>query len=407
MTVEQTTRKFLLLPGYAQSIISAKMDEFTVTLINLSKQQISHLPGNPTIDENRLSQETEASAFHMLNHFQNGQMEEYVQSCLERSTSNGRQTIEKYDNGVEHILSINGAKQSALFSFLKFYEVGDQDLRDLSCEISDFFVEFNKRCVEHLYSRPGHLPDMNETKMLREKVIRLQDSNAKLSEFSRIASHDLKVPLRKIGSFASLLEWSEQGTISEAGQLYLQKIQRAIEGMSSLIEGLLDYSVVEGREERKYCNLQSLLDASIESIELLLREKEGQIFSDGLPMASVVPYQMEQLFQNLLINALKFCKPTEKPVIRVSHSISNAEGADNAANRTLSIRVADNCLGFSPEHGDKIFSPFYRAHDKSKFEGSGLGLAICKRIVENHSGSISVTSTINEGSTFIIDIPLN
>jgi signal transduction histidine kinase len=108
----------------------------------------------------------------------------------------------------------------------------------------------------------------------------------------------------------------------------------------------------------------------------------------------------------LLSNALKFCKETERPVILLSHSVLEYDDVGEKKLRILSIEIADNCLGFSQEHLHKVFNVFYRAHDKGKFGGSGLGLSICKKIVENHGGSISVNSVENEGSTFKINLPL-
>jgi signal transduction histidine kinase len=124
-------------------------------------------------------------------------------------------------------------------------------------------------------------------------------------------------------------------------------------------------------------------------------------------MAYVIPFQMQQLFQNLLSNALKFCKEKEKPVILLSHSIFEYDDVnERQSKKILSIEIADNCIGFSKEHANKVFNVFYRVHDKAKYGGSGLGLSICKKIVENHGGSISVNSIENEGSTFKINLPL-
>jgi signal transduction histidine kinase len=107
------------------------------------------------------------------------------------------------------------------------------------------------------------------------------------------------------------------------------------------------------------------------------------------------------LFQNLISNALKFCKTNEKPVVLISHSIFDP-GPNSREKKMLTLEIADNCIGISNQHKDKIFDVFYRAHDKASFGGSGLGLAICHKIVENHEGSISVTSEENKGTTFKI-----
>jgi signal transduction histidine kinase len=150
--------------------------------------------------------------------------------------------------------------------------------------------------------------------------------------------------------------------------------------------------------------LEQILQEVVESLELKIKEKEARILSDGLPHAFVIPFQIQQLFQNLLSNALKFCKKDEKPVVRISHSIFDP--VRHGSGGKLTIEITDNCIGFNNIHCDKVFDVFYRVHDKTTFEGTGLGLAICRKIVENHNGTITVTSKENEGSTFKIVLPL-
>lgn len=292
---------------------------------------------------------------------------------------------------------------------------------ELECEykyhIADRFkVLCTRAIIEKENGSPlmmrGTVQDISPFKRIEEdllaKSIRLQESNMRLEQFAAIASHDLKEPLRKIQTYASLIESTEKERLTSASKTHLQKVLHAAGRMNSLIDNLLTYSSLEKEEEWQHCNLQEILDEVIDSLEVRLKEKKGKILSDGLPMAYAIPFQMQQLFQNLLSNALKFCKEAERPVILVSHSILEYDDVnERRGGKMLRIEISDNCMGFSQEHVNKVFDVFYRVHDKAKYGGSGLGLSICKKIVENHGGSILVNSVENEGSTFKINLPLN
>ena len=134
------------------------------------------------------------------------------------------------------------------------------------------------------------------------------------------------------------------------------------------------------------------------------------IKSDVLPVREVIVYQFEQLFMNLIANALKFIGPERAPVIQIrSGEVPGAaiplDGAD-AARRYQYISFADNGIGFEPQYKDRIFQVFQRLHARSAYEGTGIGLAICKKIVENHKGLIDAVGKPGIGSTFIIYLPI-
>ena len=123
-----------------------------------------------------------------------------------------------------------------------------------------------------------------------------------------------------------------------------------------------------------------------------------------------MPLQMQQLFQNLISNAIKFAKKGERPLIRITHTIVSPEAVTGMqlqqSTRYLQICIADNGIGFNKEASERIFGLFQRLHGVSAYEGSGLGLAICRKIVENHGGTIIATSEPDKGSTFTIMVPL-
>jgi signal transduction histidine kinase len=242
-----------------------------------------------------------------------------------------------------------------------------------------------------------------ETELI-QKSVELKESNTRLEHFAAIAGHDLKEPLRKISTYASFIDSIDKEALSGSGQDYLKKILSTTDRMRRLIDNLLAYSSLQKDGQRSYCSLEQILQEAVESLELKIKEKEARVLSDGLPHAIVIPFQIQQLFQNLLSNALKFCKKDEKPVVLVSHSIFDPVPYGSGGKK-LTIEITDNCIGFNNIHCDKVFDVFYRLHDKTTFEGTGLGLAICRKIVENHNGTITVTSKENEGSTFKIVLP--
>jgi signal transduction histidine kinase len=255
----------------------------------------------------------------------------------------------------------------------------------------------------------GTVQDISAWKEIENEIVRrsvdLNESNIRLQHFAATVSHDLKEPLRKVSTYASFINSKDKDHLSAKSQDFLRKILSATDHMGRLIDNLLAYALLDNNGQGSYCSLQQILEEVIESLELKVKETEAEILSDGLPYAFVIPFQIQLLFQNLISNALKFCKKDEKPVILISHSLSDP-GSYFYEKRALSIEFTDNCIGFKNIHFNKIFDPFYRAHDKASFEGTGLGLAICRKVVENHNGTISVTSEENKGSTFKIVLPL-
>jgi signal transduction histidine kinase len=179
--------------------------------------------------------------------------------------------------------------------------------------------------------------------------------------------------------------------------------------MQRLIDGILSYSSIGAEIQKVECSLEQLLQESLAILESRIKETGATITSDGLPQAEVVPYQMQQLFQNLIANALKFSKKETNPQIRVTHAFVSASEIEDkhlqAAQQYLQIHVSDNGIGFDKEGAERIFGLFQRLHGKSAYEGSGIGLAICRKITGNHGGIIKATSEPGNGSTFTITIP--
>jgi signal transduction histidine kinase len=264
------------------------------------------------------------------------------------------------------------------------------------------------------YKMIGTLQDITERKQIEEslleKTIELEKSNAGLQEFASVASHDLKEPLRKIATFSDLLVASEKDRMSEQGQNHLQKIIDAAIRMRNLIDDILAFSSLSGKEEKQQRSLKEIIQEALHVLELPIKEKAAQVTISDLPAISIYPLQMQQLFLNLISNSLKFSKKGEAPAITISHTIkpasSIAQKTVMPSAKYLEIKVADNGIGFSADAKEKIFQLFHRLHNRNKYEGTGLGLAICRKVAENHGGTILAESEPGNGSVFTIILPL-
>lgn len=244
---------------------------------------------------------------------------------------------------------------------------------------------------------------------LLQKTLELERSNVQLQEFAYIASHDLKEPLRKISMFSDIIMSSDWEQLPDRARANVQKISDAAARMQQLIEGILAYSSLSRPLQKERCSLEGLLQEALNNLEYRIRDTGAVITSDGLPDAEVVPFQVQQVFQNLVGNALKFARKDEVPRIGITHTLLPPEAVKDKrlpeVASYLRIDVHDNGIGFSPEAEEKIFGLFQRLHARNEYEGSGLGLAICRKIVENHGGVITASSQVGEGATFTILLP--
>lgn len=229
------------------------------------------------------------------------------------------------------------------------------------------------------------------TKKKADEQIQLQ--NQQLEEYAYVASHDLQEPLRKIQMFSYLLKESPDN--KEEVMRNIDRIVSASERMSMLINDVLNYAQATDDEDFfEQVDLNLVLQNVRKDFDLLLAQKEAVLEVDELPVLHAIPIQMHQLFSNLISNALKFSdKP---PLIRVY--------AENDATGKVTITVEDNGIGLDPVYEEKIFKRFQRANTEKK--GTGIGLALCKKIVENHGGTIAVKSELNLGTRFLLSFDL-
>jgi PAS domain S-box-containing protein len=234
---------------------------------------------------------------------------------------------------------------------------------------------------------------------LRAHARELERSNRELEEFAYVASHDLQEPLRKIRAFGERLrdEWGD--ALGGDGRDYLARMEAAAGRMQALIHDLLQYSRV-GRQRNPAVpvDLRALLHEVMADLEPRVRETGGQVETGTLAVVCADPLRMRQLLQNLVANALKFHRPGVPPRVTV-------RAAEEEGGRNVRLTVADNGIGFEPEHAERIFLPFQRLHGRSEYEGTGMGLAICRRIAETAGGSITAASEPGRGATFTVILP--
>ena len=259
---------------------------------------------------------------------------------------------------------------------------------------------------------------------LVEKTYALEATNQELQRFAYVASHDLKEPLRKILTFASLLQQQGKDHLDEREQGYVGKIVQSTARMQTLIEDILQFSSI--REQAKgfvRVNMMELLQQVLIDMEVLIGQTDARISWNELPQVEAIPSQIGQLLQNLLTNAIKFAKPGLPPRIVIEGRLLTAQqlnrerlfpaftqslldGNNEQARQPLFLlKVEDDGIGFDPAYTGKAFEIFQRLHG-AQYGGTGIGLAICKRIAENHHGAITALSQPGKGAAFFLVMPV-
>jgi PAS domain S-box-containing protein len=272
--------------------------------------------------------------------------------------------------------------------------------------------------TEELKSINEELATINEeyiatNEELSELNNMLQQSNLNLQQFAYVASHDLQEPLRKIQSFSNLLA-SRYGDSLGDGVNYLQRMQSAAKRMSELIKDLLAFSRITTQNEiMGTVALNKIVHDVLNDLELVISESSASVTIENLPEIQGDPVQLNQLFLNLISNALKFRKPDLLPVIEVTSTVVPGVDLPSSVNVTRAtatyykISVTDNGIGFDQQYADRIFQLFQRLHGRNQYSGTGIGLAICERVAANHGGGISATGQPGLGARFDVFLPVD
>jgi signal transduction histidine kinase len=231
---------------------------------------------------------------------------------------------------------------------------------------------------------------------LAQKVEELARSNADLEQFAYVASHDLQEPLRMVSAYTQLLAERYRGKLDEQADKYIHYAVDGAARMQSLIQDLLAFSRV-GRQGTTLastdCN--QVVEQAVENLRAAILETSALVTHGSLPLLVANGSQLQQVFQNLIGNALKF-RGTHTPIIQISARKQGTEWL---------FAVADNGIGISAEHAESVFIIFNRLHTRTEYPGNGIGLAICKKIVERHGGRIQAVPYDGGGTVFNFTLP--
>lgn len=271
----------------------------------------------------------------------------------------------------------------------------------------------------------GTVTDINERKIfatelekqvsertaeLESKNNELGRTNKELESFAYIAGHDLQEPLRKIRIFSDQILEGESATLSAGGKDRFDRMQKAAKRMQTLIDDLLAYSRTTTAEKKfEYTDMNILASEVKEELREELKAKNAVLEIQSLCSLNIIPFQLRQVFYNLISNSIKFTPTDRNPRIDIKGRKIRGEDMDNkklSSDRIYChISITDNGIGFEDEYRHKIFELFQRLNGKAEYSGTGIGLAIVKKIIENHEGAITATSALDEGATFNIYLP--
>lgn len=245
----------------------------------------------------------------------------------------------------------------------------------------------------------------NTEEKLTRNVAELEKSNAQLKEFTFIASHDLQEPLRKVSTFANKL--LDDKKLNSKLHADVVKIKEASVRMSQLLESITGFTRLQVSSTKlQPVDLNKVLTQTLIDLEMLIAEKKADITCEGLPTINCDPNQISQLFFHIISNSLKF--NDKKPEIRISFSLveDNSEVPNmDGTSRLMRLRFEDNGIGFENKFQHKLFMIFQRLHNDKNYPGTGIGLAMCRKIAENHNGTINAFSNPGTGSIFDVYLP--
>lgn len=324
---------------------------------------------------------------------------------FEELLHNVLQTGESYFAQEYYINLIRNRKEERVYFNFVY-----QPLKDLNGAISGVIAVAND-VSEQVMARQR--AEQHEADLERANT-ELKYINANLEKFAYAASHDLKEPVRKAHYFADRLKIELGSQLTESQGRLFDRMSRSVRRMGTLIDDLLVYShVSQGVANMENIDLNKKVQSVLDDLELEIAEREAMITINPLPVVKGERRQLQQLFQNLISNALKYTRPHDKPQIHISSrqikgketalALSNCEG-DKYFHL---IEVKDKGIGFEQSDADRIFNVFTRLHGNTEYKGSGIGLSIVRKAVENHNGYIWAESQPGQGATFNVLLPVS
>ena len=278
----------------------------------------------------------------------------------------------------------------------------DTRLRALSSGATDFLskpldlMETTLRIRNLLTVRLLYRQVIERTKELEASNRKLAASNADLEQFAYVASHDLQDPLRSITRYVQLIQRRYESQLDEHGADYISRVVAGAKRMQNLIASLLAYSRVTTQgDEPGFVDANEVLAVSLNDLAAAIDEASGSVTHSALPTVRVDGSQLQQVFTNLIGNAIKF-HGDRPPEVHV-------EAEEREDDWLFSVR--DNGIGVEPQYQEQIFVIFQRLHGRTEYPGTGIGLAMCKRIVDRHGGRIWLESEPGQGTTFFFTLP--
>jgi signal transduction histidine kinase len=261
--------------------------------------------------------------------------------------------------------------------------------------------ELNQNLERSVIERTGELKEafvrvQEKETQLEDYAVKLERSNKELTEFAYIVSHDLKAPLRNIGSFTQLLDRKNGKNFDDRDREYMNYVLTSVKQASTLIDDLLNYSKLDKDiGDPTSVNLNRIMERVQLTLESHLRERHARLVYRNLPHIQAHSSLMLMLFQNLILNGIKYNESAE-PIVEI--------GVSGVGERVL-FWVRDNGIGIPPQYQQEVFKMFRRLHTAQAYEGTGIGLAFCKRIVATYGGDMWLESTVGEGTIFFFTLP--
>ncbi|MEO6229712.1 MAG: ATP-binding protein [Ferruginibacter sp.] len=252
----------------------------------------------------------------------------------------------------------------------------------------------------NIFRMNGTAQDVTERKKAEQKLneytIELERKNKEIEQFAYAASHDLQEPLRSISNFSKLLAEKLEAYPDKEMTEYMSLISGGARRMSKLIFDLLEYSRIGKGMAIRTIDCDKLVHEILIDCAAIIEESGAEILIEKLPVIKC--YDLKSVFQNLILNAIKFKKKDISPVINISATDTGKE---------FLFTIKDNGIGIEKEYYDRIFIIFQRLHLRTEYAGTGIGLSLTKKIIEMHGGKIWVESVFGKGSTFYFTIPKN
>ena len=288
------------------------------------------------------------------------------------------------------------------------------EARILNNDLSSKWIKINGKIIKDENGEPitiiGTVQDINEHKKFQEELKKqvaenteqLRRSNDDLLHFANVVSHDLREPVRKIKIFNNYIRREKDSNFNENSIKYLNKIDQSAERMQNIIEGILDYSTLDkNKQPIEEIDLNEIVENIKTDLELIIKEKGAILITSELPVIQGAAILINQLFYNLIQNALKFSKNDEPPRVIISCLLLNKDNID-----WVEIIIKDNGIGLEAAFVERIFNAFERLHSKDQYEGNGLGLSLCRKIAKRHNGTITAKGEKDNGAEFVVTLPI-